>query len=92
MAVSSPPWAAYRALMACRIVALDKSPGVLPVGIGETLRRSLAKIFMRAAGEQVKTACVNIQLCAGLEAGIEGAKNSVGQRILERVRRRRQEG
>ena len=38
MANSSPPWAAYRELMACRLVALDKRPGVRPVGIGETLR------------------------------------------------------
>ena len=28
-----PPWATYRALMACRLVLLDKSPGVRPVGI-----------------------------------------------------------
>ena len=49
MANSSPPWAAYRALMAYRLVALDKMPGVRPVGIGETLRRALAKFFMRAA-------------------------------------------
>ena len=73
MANSSPPWAAYCALMACRIVVLDKRPGVCPVGIGETLRRALAKLVMRAAGDQAKTACGNLQLCAGLEAGIEGA-------------------
>ena len=34
MANSSPPWAAYRALMACCLVALNKRPGVRPVGIG----------------------------------------------------------
>ena len=33
---SSPPWAAYCALMACRLVALDKRPGVCLVGIRET--------------------------------------------------------
>ena len=86
MANSSPPWSAYRALMACHLVALDKRPGVRPVGIGETLRRALAKIVMRAAGDQAKTACGNLQLCAGLEAGIEGATHSVGQRRLERAR------
>ena len=42
MANSSPAWAAYHALIACRLVALDKNPGVRPVGIGETIRRSLA--------------------------------------------------
>ena len=50
MANSPPPWAAYRALMACRLVALDKRPGVRPMGIGETLRRAIAKLVMRAAG------------------------------------------
>ena len=48
------------------------------MGIGETLRRALAKLVMRAAGEQAKTACGNLQLCAGLEAGIEGATHTVG--------------
>ena len=88
----SPPWAAYRALMACHLVALDKRPGVHPVGIGEMLRRDLAKIVMRAAGEQAKTVCGNLQLCAGLEAGIEGDTHTVGQRRLKRTRVRRQEG
>ena len=78
MANSSPPWAAYCALMACHLVALDKRPGVRPVGIGETLHRALAKLVMRAAGEQAETACGNLQLCAGLEAGIERATHTVG--------------
>ena len=59
--------------------------------IGETLRRSLAKLFMRAVGDQAKMACGNLQLCAGLEASLEGANHAVGQRRLERVRRRRME-
>ena len=72
-------------------MALDKKPGVRPVGIGETLSWALAKLVMRAAGNQAKTACVNLQLCAGLEAGIEGATHIVGQRRLERLRGRRRE-
>ena len=40
------------------------------MGIGKTLRRDLAKLVMRAAGDQAKTACGNLQLCVGLEAGI----------------------
>ena len=40
---------------------------------------------MRESGDQVKTACGNLQLCAVLKAGIEGATHAVGQRILERV-------
>ena len=75
---SSPPWAAYCALMACRLVALDKIIGVRPVGIGETLRWALDKLVIRAAGYQAKTACGNLQLCAGLEVGIAGATHSVG--------------
>ena len=62
-----------------------------PVGIGETLRRALDKLVMRAAGDQAKTVCGNLQLCAGLEAVIEGATHTVGKRILEWVRQRRQE-
>ena len=35
--------------------------------------------------------CGNFQLCAGLEDGIEGATQAVGQRRVERVRLRRVE-
>ena len=92
MANSSPTWAAYHALMACRLVALDERPGVRPVGIRETLCQALAKLVMREAGDQTKTVCVNLQLCAGLEDDIEGATHAVVQGRLERVIRIRQEG
>ena len=86
MANSYPPCAAYSALMACRLVALDKRHGVRPVGIGETLRQALAKLVMRATGDQAKISCSNFQLYSGLEAGIEGATHAVVQRRQERVR------
>ena len=72
--------------MACHLMALDKRPGVCPVGIGGTLRRALAKLVMRAARDQAKMAYGNLQLCAGLEACIEGATHTIGQRRLARVR------
>ena len=77
--------------MACHLVALDERPGVRPVGIGETLRRALAKLVMRAAEYQARTACGKLHLCAGLEASIEVSTHAVGLSILERERGRRSE-
>ena len=91
MSNSSPPLAAYCALMACLLVELDRRPVVHPVGIGETLCRVLAKLVTREAGYQAKKACGNLQLCAGLKAGIEGSTHAMGQRRLEMVRGRQRE-
>jgi hypothetical protein len=77
LANEHPPWAAYRALMACRLVALDKCPGVRPVGIGEVYRRLIAKCVLEVAGGQATTAAGNLNLCAGLPAGIEGAVHAL---------------
>ena len=71
MANSSLPWSTYCALMACSLVALDKGLGVRPVGIRETICRSLAKIFLRGAGDQAKMACGNLQMLSGLDSSIE---------------------
>jgi hypothetical protein len=58
--------------MAGRLVALDKYPGIRPIGIGETWRRLAAKATLLASGKHAKELCGIDQLCAGLEAGIEG--------------------
>ena len=71
--MTTPPWAAIRALMACRLMALDKQPGTRPVGIGEILRRLMAKCVVATVRHQATLECGNNQLCAGLVAGIEGA-------------------
>ena len=78
--------------MACCLVALDKIPGVCPMGIGETLCRALAKLVIRSAGDQAKTACGNLQLCAGLDSVIEGETHTVGHRRMDMARQRMVEG
>eukprot|EP00957_Ditylum_brightwellii_P028143 2125020-Ditylum_brightwellii.AAC.1 len=78
--------------MAYRMVALDKCPGTRPVGIGEAYQQLWAKLVLWKAGDQAKTACRNLQLCAGLEAGIEGAVHAVRRQREERLTEREQKG
>ena len=59
------------------------------MGIGEMLCRALFKLVMRVDGYQAKMACGNMQLCAGLEAGMDCSTHTLGQRQLERSRQRR---
>jgi len=78
LANESPPWLAYRAVMAGRLVALDKQPGVRPVGIGKIYRRLMAKCILAMMGRQATTKCDNLNLCAGLQAGIKRAVHAMG--------------
>ena len=72
-----PPWAAYRAMMSGRMIALDKSPGIRSVGIGETWHRLLEKCLLRVSGQESKAACGTEHLAGGVEAGIKGAIHAV---------------
>ena len=60
------PFKAIRALVANRLVALDKCPGVRPVGIGEILRRLCVKCLLQACGDDVTDIWGKDQLCSGL--------------------------
>ena len=53
--------------MAARLFALDKFPGVRPVGIGEVCRRLIVKLVLQDKGVQAKEAYGSVNLCAGLE-------------------------
>ena len=56
MSNGRPPWAAYRALMSGRLIALDKQPGIRPVRVGDTWRRLMAKCLLKVVGPEAKAA------------------------------------
>jgi len=78
LANKSPPWPAYRTLMACCLVALNKQSGVRPVGISQIYCRLFAKCLLATTGYQVTAACDNLNLCTSLLAGIKGAVHAMG--------------
>jgi hypothetical protein len=82
-----PSYASIRALNACRLIGLDKEPGVRPVGIGEVFMRCIGKTVTRLTGMDATMACGNYNLCAGLQSGIEGAVHAVLNRWKKRRRR-----
>ena len=64
-------------LLNCRLIALDKNPGVRPIGIGETSRRIIAKAVLHVVKQDVMDAAGCLQLCAGQHAGCEAAVHAM---------------
>ena len=62
--------------LACRLIALDKCPGVRPIGICETARRIVAKAVLFVTKGDIQEAAGVRQLCGGQIAGIEAAIHS----------------
>ena len=69
LANTTVEWNDVRVLMASHLLALDKCPGVWPIGVGEVLRRIL--------GKDVEQICKTDQLCSGLKSEIEGAVHTM---------------
>ena len=70
-------WNWIQALLANRLIALDKCPGFRPIGIGKNLRRILSKVVCFITRSDAEEVCGSSQLCAGVQCSIEGAIHSV---------------
>ena len=69
--------ACLEALTACRLIPLDKCPGVRPIGIGEVLRRLVTKAVLSILSPEVRDVCGSLELCAGQPAGAEAAVHAL---------------
>ena len=67
------------AFTACRLIPLNKNPGVRPISIAETLRRITAKAILAVVKQDVQTAAGSLQVCAGQEGGCEAAVHAMRQ-------------
>ena len=70
-------------LLASRLIALDKCPGVRPIGVGETVRRIISKAILSIIGPDIQETAGAVQLCAGHEAGCEAAVHAMRKIFLE---------
>ena len=64
---------------ACRLIALDKCPGVRPIGVCETVCRIIGKSILSTIKTDIQEAAGTLQLCAGQEAGCEAAIHAMQQ-------------
>ena len=64
-------------LLSCRLIALNKCPGVRPIGIGDTARRIIAKAILTITKADIQEATGSVQLCAGQISGTETAVHTV---------------
>ena len=65
--------ATISALAACRLIPLDKNPGVRPIAICEVARRIIGKAVLSVVNPEIQQAAGSLQLCAGQPGGIEAA-------------------
>ena len=66
-------------LLNCRLIPLDKDPGIRPIGIGEVLRRVIGKSVITLIKPEIIEAVGPLQLSAGQEGGCEAACHAMRQ-------------
>ena len=70
-------------LLSGRLIPLKKPDnGVRPIGIGEVLRRIIAKTVTQTLKQDILMASGSLQTCSGIESGIEAAVHSM-RRVYE---------
>ena len=60
-------------LLACRLIPLDKRPGIRPIGVGEVLHRIIGKCVTLTLKIDIEESVGGLQMCGGQQAGVEAA-------------------
>ena len=68
--------------LSCRLIALDKCPGVPPIGVCEVACRIIAKAALSIIRDDIQEAAGSHQLCGGQIAGVEVAVHAVRSSFL----------
>ena len=67
-------------LMSCRLIPLMKEDdGIRPIGIGEVLRRIMAKSVARVLKRDITHTTGSLQTCSGIEGGIEASVHAMAK-------------
>ena len=69
--------------VACRLIPLDKNPGLRPIGIGEMRPRLAGKIVVSTIREDITESVSSLQVCAGQEAGSQAAAHPMHEIFKE---------
>ena len=64
----SPPCVAYLSCMSVWLIAIDKQPGILLFGVGETCQRLFDNIVLKVTVPEEEILCQDDQMCARLKA------------------------
>ena len=71
--------AGLSSFVARRLIAWDKTPRVIPIGIGETARCLIAKTILSVIQDDFQSTAGPLQLCAGQLSGCEAVVHSMRQ-------------
>ena len=71
------------AFVSCRLIPLNKNPGVRPIGVGEVPRRIIAKAILSLFRLDIQDTAGPLQVCAGQDGGCEAAIHAMRQLFAE---------
>lgn len=70
---------ALQPFIACCLIALEKCPGVKPIGIGKVVWRIIGRAIICIIKDDIQAAAGTVQLCTGQEAGCEASLHAMKQ-------------
>ena len=74
--------------LACRLIPLNKNPGLRPIGVGDVLRRIIEKVIASVVRNDIISSVGSLQVCAGHEACCEAAFHTKCTQYLRTTKQR----